>query len=95
MNTIEKLQFEVDAVIRAAENDLDKRGVLYLDRAQTLLSAMKNAQFEMAIVERNTPPDFFNTHWPEQHKQLHNLQSRLTRIINGTEPAPPCNHQRT
>ena len=93
MSTIEHAQRQIDQLIGAVQSDLDRRGVLMLDHARTLITAVKAAQLNMACSERSTPADFFNAKWREQRDTLKQFETRLTRIINGTA-IPMEDHER-
>ncbi len=94
MSTIESTQRSIDGVIEQVQTDLDRRGILYINRAQTLLSAVKRAQLTMSLCEQTTPADFFNSKWKEQADSLGQLQTRLTRIIKGVR-LPIDEHEAT
>jgi hypothetical protein len=83
MTTTESVQHQVDQLIETVECDLHQRGILYINRAQQLLSSVKRAQHEMGLCEQTTPADFFNAKWRQQAKSLGQLRTRLTRIIKG------------
>ena len=89
MTTIESCQRHVDHLLRTVAGDLDARGVLMIDRAQSLLGAVKRAQLQRR--EQTTPPDFFNSKWRQQAKALQQCELRLQRIISGADvPQQPC-----
>jgi hypothetical protein len=94
MTTTESVQSHVDQLIARVEVDLDHRGILYINRAQTLLSAVKRAQREMEVCEQTTPADFFNPKWRQQANSLGQLHTRLTRIIKGVR-VPIDEHEAT
>jgi hypothetical protein len=91
--TVDSVQTHVCQLVRTVERDLSARGLLMIDRAQSLLSAVKQAMLTMRLVEETTPSSFFDAKWREQAKTLHNCETRLQRIITNTELAPPCNHR--
>lgn len=94
MTTIETTQHHVGQLIRIVEGDLDRRGVLMLDRAQNLLSDVKKAKLVMSLCEQTTPADFFNAQWKRQAKSLGQIQTRLSRIIKGVR-IPVDDHEAT
>lgn len=79
----ESVQSRVDELIKTVECHLHQRGILYIDRAQQLLSAVRKAQHTMALCEQTTPADFFNSKWKQKSDSLGKLEMRLTHIIKG------------
>jgi hypothetical protein len=82
--TIESVQEQIGVLIRTVESDLDRRGLLMLDRARMLLTAIKSAQLNMSLCEKTTPVGFFTSKGCEQTKTLRECETRLQRIIRGT-----------
>lgn len=93
MTTIDRTQHEIERVIRKAEADLNSRGVLMIDRAHTLHTAVKQAKLLMELTEKTTPADFLNPRWGEQATTLQQLETRLIRIIRGVR-VPTDDHER-
>ncbi len=58
MSTTESVQSHVDQLIARVEEDLDRRGILYICRAKTLLDAVKRGQLAMTLCEQTTPNVF-------------------------------------
>jgi hypothetical protein len=82
--TVDHVQFRVCQLTRAVDRDLSTRGVLMIDKAQSLLDAVKQATLTMKLVEETTPSSFFDAKWREQTKALQRYETRLQRIIRGT-----------
>jgi hypothetical protein len=92
--TIEAAQHQIDSLLRVVQTDLDRRGVLMIDRAQLLVDAVKRAKLTMALCEQTTPSDFLNAKWGQQATALRQLETRLSRIIRGTR-VPIDDHEAT
>ena len=94
MNTIENTEQRIAHLIRTVESDLNRRGVLMIDRAQSLLTSVKAARLNMALSEQTTPTDFFNAKWRQQATALQQCEARLQRIIRGVA-IPTDDHEAT
>lgn len=90
------IQSGVGNLLRVVEADLDRRGVLMLDRAQQLLTSVKRAKLTMSLSEQMTPASFLNAKWRQQAEALQRAEIRLSRIIRGvripTKDERPTTH---
>jgi hypothetical protein len=81
---IEEIQDEIGALLRTVEGDLNRRGVIYLTRAEILLSITKDAKLRIAECESRAPAGCFSFKWRKQSEALRLCESRLSGIIRGT-----------
>jgi hypothetical protein len=92
MTEVETAQRHIGSLIRVVDHELNRRGVLMIDRAQQLLSACRRAQIGMGLCERVTPASFFNPKWKQQARALQQAETRLVRIIRCVE-VPADDHE--
>ena len=81
---IKEIEAGVERLIGIIEADLNKRGVLYLDRAQYLLELVKRMKVGIAETEAAMPMNFYSATWSNYRKRFDEFEKRLTRIIRGT-----------
>lgn len=82
MSPIECVEVNSDQLLTTAQDELNQR-VVMIDRAASLLSAVKRVQSLRQFWEQTNPGGCFSENWHKQTKSLEQCAHRLQRIIKG------------